>query len=104
MKSTALLVNTSRAELIETGALEQGLRLGRPGMAAVDVYEHEPVLRAEHPLVNLDNALCTPHLGYVERDAYEFGFGHAFDQILAFAAGSPTHVVNPESLTGSRKG
>ena len=94
MKPTALIVNTSRAALFKAGALEQALRLGRPGKAAVDVYEHEPVLHAGHPLLALDNALCTPHLGYVERDAYEFGFGKVFDQILAYAAGAPVHVVN----------
>jgi D-3-phosphoglycerate dehydrogenase len=104
MKQTALIVNTSRAGLIEAGALEQALRIGRPGMAAVDVYEEEPVLDARHPLLGLDNALCTPHLGYVERDAYEFGFGHVFDQILAYAAGAPTHVVNPEVLRGAKAG
>jgi D-3-phosphoglycerate dehydrogenase len=98
MKETALIVNTSRMELIEAGALEQALRRGRPGMAAVDVYEQEPVLGARHPLLALENALCTPHLGYVERDAYEFSFGNVFDQVLAFAAGAPVHVVNPEAL------
>jgi D-3-phosphoglycerate dehydrogenase len=98
MKTTALIVNTSRTDLIEAGALEQALRLGRPGMAAVDVYEEEPVLGARHPLLSLNNAVCTPHLGYVERDAYEFGFGNVFDQILAFAAGAPVHVVNPDVL------
>lgn len=102
MKPTALIVNTSRAGLIEAGALEQALRMGRPGMAAVDVYEEEPVLGARHPLLALDNAVCTPHLGYVERDAYEFGFGHVFDQILAYAAGAPVHVVNPEVLGRAR--
>ena len=98
MKTTALLVNTSRAGLIAEGALETALRAGRPGMAAVDVFEEEPVLGARHPLLALDNALCTPHIGYVERDAYEYGFGNAFDQILAYAAGRPINVVNPEAL------
>jgi D-3-phosphoglycerate dehydrogenase len=98
MKKTALIVNTSRTDLIEANALEQALRLGRPGMAAVDVYEEEPVLGACHPLLSLSNAICTPHLGYVERDAYEFGFGNVFDQILAFAVGAPVHVVNPDVL------
>ncbi|HET9226974.1 MAG TPA: D-2-hydroxyacid dehydrogenase family protein, partial [Thermoanaerobaculia bacterium] len=87
MRPDALLVNTSRAELIETGALEAALRAGRPGFAAVDVYEQEPVLGAAHPLLALDNALCTPHLGYVERDSYESYFGQAFDQVVAFAEG-----------------
>lgn len=95
MKPDALLVNTSRAELIEPGALEAALRAGRPGCAAVDVYEEEPVLGAAHPLLALENAVCTPHLGYVERDSYETYFGQAFDQINAFAAGHPVHVVNP---------
>jgi D-3-phosphoglycerate dehydrogenase len=99
MKPNALLVNTSRAELIAPGALEAALKAGRPGNAAVDVYEQEPVQGANHPLLALDNALCTPHLGHVERDAYEFGFGHAFDQIVAWCAGSPQNVVNPNVLT-----
>ncbi|HEX8619693.1 MAG TPA: D-2-hydroxyacid dehydrogenase family protein [Thermoanaerobaculia bacterium] len=83
MKPDALLVNTSRAELIEPGALEQALRAGRPGFAAVDVYEEEPVTNADHPLLALPNALCTPHLGYVERDSYELYLGQAFDNLLA---------------------
>lgn len=91
MKTDALLVNTSRAELIASGALESALRAGRPGFAAVDVFEEEPV--ADHPLLALDNALCTPHLGYVEKDSYELYFGQAFDQIVAFAAGTPINVV-----------
>ncbi len=101
MKPTALIVNTSRAGLIEPGALAAALRVGRPGRAAVDVYEEEPVLGANHPLLALDNALCTPHLGYVEYDAYEKQFSGIFDQILAYAAGSPIHVVNPEALSSS---
>lgn len=95
MKEDALLVNTSRAELIEPGALEAALRKGRPGFAAVDVYEEEPILGAAHPLLAMDNAVCTPHLGYVEKDCYELYFGQAFDQVLAFAEGNPIHVVNP---------
>lgn len=98
MKPDALLVNTSRAELIEPGALAAALGAGRPGFAAVDVYEEEPVLGAGHPLLALDNALCTPHLGYVEKDSYELYFGQAFDQVAAFAAGNPANVVNPEVL------
>ncbi len=98
MKPTALLINTSRASLIEPGALVDALRAGRPGMAAVDVFEEEPVLNAEHPLLHMDNVVCTPHLGYVERGTYEFGLGAAFDQILAYAAGKPVNVVNPEAL------
>jgi D-3-phosphoglycerate dehydrogenase len=96
MKPSALLVNTSRAELIEPGALAAALRAGRPGFAAVDVYEEEPVLGAAHPLLSMDNAVCTPHLGYVEKDSYELYFEQAFDQVVAFAAGNPTGVVGPE--------
>ncbi len=96
MRPDALLVNTSRAELIEQGALLAALKAGRPGQAAVDVYEDEPALH--HPLLALDNTLCTPHLGYVERDSYELYLGTAFDQLLAFAAGEPINIVNPEVL------
>jgi len=96
MKPTALLVNTSRAELIETGALENALRKGRPGYAAVDVYEDEPALG--HPLLDLENVICTPHLGYVEKDSYELYFASAFDQVLAYAAGKAINVINPEVL------
>lgn len=85
MKRDALLVNTSRAELIESGALQAALRAGRPGFAAVDVYEEEPL--STHPLLGMDNVLCTPHLGYVERDSYELYFGQAFDAVNAFAEG-----------------
>ncbi len=98
MKPTALLVNTSRAGLIEPGALEAALRAGRPGMAAVDVYEEEPVLGARHPLLAMDNVVCVPHLGYVERDGLENMFSTIFDQILAYASGQPINVVNPEVL------
>lgn len=101
MKPTALLVNTSRAGLIEPGALVEALKRGRPGMAAVDVYEEEPVLNAAHPLLALENAVCTPHLGYVERDGYESQFNSIFDQILAYAAGTPINVVNPAALQKS---
>ena len=87
MKPEAILVNTSRAELIAPGALAAALKAGRPGFAAVDVYEDEPVLGAAHPLLALDNALCTPHLGYVERDSYALYFGQAFDNVLAWVAG-----------------
>jgi D-3-phosphoglycerate dehydrogenase len=98
MKPTALLVNTSRAELIEPGALVEALRRGRPGKAAIDVFEREPLTDPNDALVRLPNALCTPHLGYVERDNYEFAYGNAFDQIVAFAKGTPIHVRNPELL------
>jgi len=94
MRPDALLVNTGRAELIADGALEAALRAGRPGFAAVDVYEEEPVLGAAHPLLALDNAVCTPHLGYVERDGYELYFGQAFDQVVAFAEGRPVNAVS----------
>ena len=98
MKPTALIVNTSRAGLIEPGALVAALKRGRPGRAAVDVYEDEPLLNPEYPLLAMDNVVCTPHLGYVERDGYERIFSVVFDQILAFAAGKPFNVINPEAL------
>ena len=98
MKASALLVNTSRAPLIEPGALVQALRAGRPGMAAVDVFEEEPLRDPRHPLLNMDNVVCTPHIGYVTRDEYETQFSDVFDQIVAYAAGSPVNVVNPEVL------
>ena len=98
MKPTALLVNTSRAPLIEPGALVSALRAGRPGKAAVDVYEQEPVRGGRHPLLAMDNVVCTPHLGYVTRDEYEIQFSDIFDQVVAFAAGGPINVVNPEVL------
>ena len=97
MKPTALLVNTSRAELIEDGALVSALNRGRPGMAAVDVFESEPILQG-HPLLRLENAVCTPHIGYVEQDSYEEYFSAAFDNVVNFIAGTPTHLVNPEAL------
>jgi D-3-phosphoglycerate dehydrogenase / 2-oxoglutarate reductase len=98
MKPTALLVNTSRAPLIEPGALVHALRAGRPGMAAVDVYEEEPVLDSAHPLLLMENVVCTPHIGYVSRDEYEIQFADIFDQITAYATGAPMNVVNPEVL------
>ena len=103
MKPTALIVNTSRAPLIEPGALVNALRAGRPGMAAVDVFEQEPVLGARHPLLGLDNVVCTPHIGYVTRDEYEIQFADIFDQIVAYEAGKPIHVVNPDVLTSKNK-
>ena len=96
MKPTALLVNTSRAPLIEPGALVDALRAGRPGMAAVDVYDEEPVGDPRHPLLTMDNVVCTPHIGYVTRDEYEIQFSDIFEQITAYAAGSPINVVNPQ--------
>jgi D-3-phosphoglycerate dehydrogenase len=98
MKPRALIVNTSRAGLIAPGALVEALKKGRPGMAAVDVYEEEPVLGGNHPLLQMDNVVCTPHLGYVERDGYENSFSSTFGQILAFIEGKPVNVVNPEAL------
>jgi D-3-phosphoglycerate dehydrogenase len=98
MKESALLVNTSRAQLIEPGALVASLERGRPGMAAVDVYEEEPVLAANHPLLAMENVVCTPHIGYVTRDEYELQFADVFDQIVAYAADAPINVVNPEVL------
>jgi D-3-phosphoglycerate dehydrogenase / 2-oxoglutarate reductase len=95
MKSTALLVNTSRAALIEPGALVDALQAGRPGMAALDVYEEEPLRDPNDPLLKMDNVVCTPHLGYVTRDEYEIQFSDIFDQVIAYAAGNPINVVNP---------
>ena len=102
MKPTALLVNTSRAGLIAPGALETALRAGRPGLAAVDVFEEEPVLGGTHPLLLMENVICVPHLGYVERDGLESMFGTIFDQILAYASGKPINVANPEVLSHAR--
>jgi D-3-phosphoglycerate dehydrogenase len=98
MKPTALIVNTSRAGLIAEGALVEALKAGRPGFGAVDVYEDEPVIGADHPLLKMDNVICTPHLGYVEKDTYEDYYDVVVEQILAFAAGKPSNVVNPEAL------
>jgi len=97
MKPTALLVNTSRAELVEPDALVAGLNRGRPGMAAVDVFESEPILQG-HPLLRLENCICTPHIGYVELDSYELYFGAAFDNVVNFIRGTPTNIVNPGAL------
>jgi D-3-phosphoglycerate dehydrogenase len=97
MKPTALFVNTSRAELVEDNALVSALNRGRPGMAAVDVFESEPILQG-HPLLRLENAVCTPHIGYVEQDSYELYFGAAFDNIVNFVNNQPTNIVNPEAL------
>ena len=97
MKSTALLVNTSRAELIETNALIGALNRGRPGMAAVDVFESEPILQGS-ALLRLENCICTPHIGYVEKDSYELYFGSAFDNVINFIKGTPTNIVNPGAL------
>ncbi|MPM69972.1 Hydroxypyruvate reductase [bioreactor metagenome] len=97
MKPTALIVNTSRAELIEPDALIAALNRGRPGMAAVDVFESEPILQG-HALLRLENCICTPHIGYVEQDSYELYFGAAFDNVINFIKGTPTNIVNPGAL------
>ena len=98
MKPSALLVNTSRGRLIEPGALVQGVRGGRPRMAAVDVFETEPLRDPKDPLLQLPNAICTPHIGYVTEDEYETQFSDVFDQIVSYAAGKPIHVINPAVL------
>jgi D-3-phosphoglycerate dehydrogenase / 2-oxoglutarate reductase len=97
MKQTALFVNTSRAELLSPDALVAALNRGRPGMAAVDVFESEPILQG-HALLRLENCICTPHIGYVEQDSYEMYFGAAFDNVVNFIRGEPTHVLNPAAL------
>ena len=98
MKPSAILVNTSRAPLIAPGALVEALKAGRPGLAAVDVYEREPLVDPQDPLLTLPNVICTPHIGYVSRDEYEVQFADIFDQVVAYAAGTPTNVVNPGVL------
>jgi D-3-phosphoglycerate dehydrogenase / 2-oxoglutarate reductase len=98
MKTTAVLVNTSRAALIEPGALVAALRAGRPGRAATDVFEHEPMTDPGHALLSMDTVIATPHIGYVTRDEFEIQFADVFDQVVAFADGAPTHVVNPSVL------
>jgi D-3-phosphoglycerate dehydrogenase len=98
MKPTALIVNTSRAPLIAPGALVAALKAGRPGKAAVDVYEEEPLRDTAHPLLNMPNVVCTPHLGYVTREDHEIAFAEIFEQINAYAVGKPINVVNPEAL------
>jgi D-3-phosphoglycerate dehydrogenase / 2-oxoglutarate reductase len=103
MKMSALLVNTSRAGLIEPGALIGALAAGRPAMAAVDVYETEPLTDTTDPLLQMDNVICTPHIGYVSTDEWEVQFSDIFDQINAFAAGKPVNVVNPEVLDHPRR-
>jgi D-3-phosphoglycerate dehydrogenase len=97
MKPTALLVNTSRAELLEPEALIAALNRGRPGLAAIDVFESEPILQG-HALLRLENCICTPHIGYVEQDSYEMYFSAAFDNVINFIKGTPTNIVNPGAL------
>ena len=98
VRPTGLLVNTSRAGLIGPGALASALKAGRPGMAAVDVFEEEPVRDTRHPLLTMPNVVCTPHIGYVSRDEYELQVTDIFDQTIAYAAGAPINVVNPDVL------
>lgn len=100
MEPTALFVNTSRAGLVEPGALVEALRRGQPGMAALDVYEDEPLTDPSHPLLQMDNVVCTPHIGYVTHEEFELQFADIFDQVNAFAAGRPINVVNPQVLAG----
>ncbi|MDP3828078.1 MAG: NAD(P)-dependent oxidoreductase, partial [Polaromonas sp.] len=97
MKTSSVLINTSRAELIEPEALIAGLNRGRPGLAAVDVFESEPILQG-HALLRLENCICTPHIGYVEQESYEMYFSSAFDNVVNFIKGTPTNIVNPGAL------
>jgi D-3-phosphoglycerate dehydrogenase len=103
MKTSSLFVNTSRAGLVEPHALVDALRVGRPGMAAVDVYETEPLTDTNDPLLQMDNVVCTPHIGYVTSDEWEIQFTEIFDQINEFDAGTPTNVINPEVMTHRRR-
>ena len=102
MRATAILVNTSRAGLIQPGALVEALKSGRPGFAAVDVYDTEPLTHSQDPLLGLDNVICTPHIGYVTREEYDLQFFDVFDQIVAFAVSSPINIVNPTVLAHPR--
>jgi len=102
MKPTATFVNTSRAELVESDALANALSQGRPGLAAVDVFESEPIT-AGNALLKLENCICSPHIGYVEQETYELYFGMAFDNVVNFIQGHPTHVANPLALEFKRK-
>ena len=101
MKPTAMLVNTSRAELIQPDALITGLNRGRPGLAAIDVFESEPILQG-HALLRLENCICTPHIGYVEQESYELYFSAAFDNVINFIRGTPSNIVNPGALQKRR--
>lgn len=101
MKPTSLLVNTSRAELLEPEALISALNHGRPGMAAIDVFESEPILQG-HALLRLENCICTPHIGYVEQESYELYFGTAFDNVVNFIQGKPSNIANPDALKVKR--
>jgi D-3-phosphoglycerate dehydrogenase len=104
MKPSALFVNTSRAGLIEPGALLAALEAGRPGMAALDVFDEEPLRDPNDPLLSLPNVVCTPHIGYVTREEWNLQFSDIFEQISAYAAGTPSNVVNPEVLATARRG
>jgi D-3-phosphoglycerate dehydrogenase len=104
MKPGALFVNTARDGLVEPGALVEGLKRGRPAFAAVDVYDEEPLTRADHPLLQLPNAICTPHLGFVEAEQLDDYFSDQYDRILAYARGAPVDVINPEALQHPRHG
>jgi D-3-phosphoglycerate dehydrogenase len=103
MKPSALIVNTSRAQLIAPGALVSALGAGRPGMAAVDVYDEEPLLNTDNPLLQLDNVICTPHIGYVTREEWDLQFSDVFDQINAYDMGAPINIVNPDVLSGDAR-
>ena len=103
MRPSSLFVNTSRAGLVERGALAAAVGAGRPGMAAVDVFDEEPLRDVDDPLLQLDSVVCTPHIGYVTRDEWELQFTDIFGQIVTFAAGSPSNVVNPEVLARRRQ-
>ncbi len=103
MKSTALFVNASRAGLVADGALVEALNAGRPGAAAVDVYEEEPIDGGNHPLLHMDNVICTPHLGYVTQESYEEYYDVVVEDIVAYAAGKPAHVLNPEALGKAKR-
>lgn len=102
MQPSSLFVNTSRAGLVAPGALVAALRRGRPGMAAVDVFDEEPLLDTSDPLLAMDNVVCTPHIGYVTRDEWQLQFSDIFDQVAAYASGTPTNVVNPDVLSRRR--
>jgi D-3-phosphoglycerate dehydrogenase len=102
MKPDAMIINTSRAQLIEKGALVAALQSGRPGFAGVDVFEEEPLRDPSHPLLNMPNVVCTPHVGYVSRDEYELQFSDIFDQVVAYATGKPINVINPDALAMGR--
>ena len=103
MRPDALIVNTSRAGLIEPGALVDALRAGRPGMAAVDVFETEPLLDPHDPLLTMDNVVCTPHIGYLTREEWDLQFSDIYDQVNAYAAGTPINVVNADVLAHARR-